>query len=956
MSKLKKLVMCVLAVCSVSCLSFAAAACDKNSDYPNYKNPTVTDNPDDNPDPDAPNTDPDAPYSGIYYINVKSVGGLPLNGVRIAAKKNGITQLEGISSDGIITFGLEQGEYELEIIESSLPDGYYIPDNETFKTSADLANAYINLPSTIISSTASSSKRYSIGDVMYNFSFTEVSNKTTYTLSEIFSTKKAVILNFFYTTCGPCKSEFPALQAAYDNFSDDVAVIALADTSMDSNFDTVAKFKENMELDFYMGQDMAQIGNLFSVESYPTTVVIDRYGVISEIHKGSIPYQSVWTSMFSTYSSDDYVQSGNAQGPEEGGNSQELVKPDVEMSSPAAIASAINGSGTEGKVGLYYTEPNPEDAVYSWPWRVGTDADGSCISASNASVGNSYANIYTTLTLKTGDILSYEYNVVTESGADVLYVLIDREIIAEHSGDSDGWQTNQAVYIAQRDITVTFAMSYLKDEAAEPENERASIRNITIVNADSYEIPLDVYTSAVSGEVKNGKYESYLDNLVLSSVDNYYHVGGEDGPILFADILETSAWSDLHCEGKYFTNDEGTTTKASLYLISFWTMSNYKQASETVPLKFTYDSANSSTHTDTIIDNYYWQGFSKNRFVPVTEKLKQAIIAFTKQYCTENDKSYYEEQWLEMCYYGKHYGPKHIADEECEIYIDPVKALDFSNAYEINVNETTHVDIDIILKWNNGGGKFYKFVPETTGIYYFYSDFGKWESDPYVIVYNNKPDERTGSEHTVIAEFNDDMSPTTITNLYRYNFYGYAYMEAGETYYFQCRCWVPGTIGEYDFKIEFTGENELDVLKICTTGDGLWSFDETTYETYYLAIDVALNDGVYYEVTTDGGYGSEIYIDFLNPNYYDNNNHNVKWMIENGYFNLGEYGDFTARMNEFYQASIAGKTEDDELYGMHLATEELVGILGKYFDYAHGESKVSGYWLSLAVYFEHYGA
>ncbi|MGN0814200.1 MAG: TlpA family protein disulfide reductase [Candidatus Coproplasma sp.] len=952
MSKLKRLIMCALAVCSVSCLSLGAIACDKSSDFPNFKNPTSSDTPDDTDTPDTPVDGEDAPYSGYYKINVKSIGGLPLDGIRIAAKKNGSTLMEGISSNGVITFALEQGEYELEIVESSLPEGYYIPEDKTFKTTAELANVTVAIPSTIITSTAVGSTRYAIGDVMHDFSFTEVSTGVRHTLSEIFSTKKAVVLNFFYTTCNPCKSEFPALQSAYDNFSDDLAVIALADTSMDPSFDTVAKFKENMELDFYMGQDQAGIGTLFSVSAYPTTVIIDRYGVVAYKHTSSIVSTSVWNSMFAKYTSDDYVQSGVEEDNSGSGNSQELVKPNVEMSSSAAISNAINGEGTDEKVGLYTGETNEEDAEYSWPWIVKTESDGSCITASNISIDNSYANIYTTISLKSGDILSYEYNVKTESGADVLYVLIDREVIASYSGDTskdsdNGWKTEYAAYIAQRDIKIEFALSYLKDTGDSEDlggEERASIRNITIVNAKHAEYAVDIYTSAVSGEIdeNSGKYTEYAE-VVLSPEDNYYHFGGVDGPILFADILNATAWSDLHYGEKTFTNDEGTRNVASLYLFSYWNMSNWKLANKDSSIELAFDYG----HTDTIIDNYYWQGFSANGLVPVSEKLKQALIAFTQKYCEKYDKSYYEEQWLELCYYGVHYGAPHIQGEECEIYTDPIKAFDFSNAYDLQLDTLTHVNVDIILKWNNGGGKFYKFVAEKTGIYYFYSDFGDVEADPLTIVYD--------SEKNIIGEFNDDLSVNMSTNQTPYNFYGYAYFVEGETYYFQCRGNVPGEITEYDFIVTYTGLDEYDYLRVCSTGAGTWSYDEMG--TYYLAIDVMLgDDNIYYEVTADGGYdGSKIYIDFVHPTYYDDNGHTIKDIIDRGLFDLG-YKDLTATMNAFYEASIKDKDESDELYGIHEATKELVDAICEYLNYTHGEGRGTNYWLVFGLYYQHFGA
>ncbi|MGN0817992.1 MAG: hypothetical protein ACI4L9_03385, partial [Candidatus Coproplasma sp.] len=144
-------------------------------------------------------------------------------------------------------------------------------------------------------------------------------------------------------------------------------------------------------------------------------------------------------------------------------------------------------------------------------------------------------------------------------------------------------------------------------------------------------------------------------------------------------------------------------------------------------------------------------------------------------------------------------------------------------------------------------------------------------------------------------------------------------------------------------------------LRVCSTGAGTWSYDEMG--TYYLAIDVMLgDDNIYHEVTSEGGYdGSKIYIDFVHPTYYDANGHTLKEIIDQGLFNLGNK-DLTATMNAYYEASIEGKDESDELYGIHEATKELVDAISEYLDYMHGESRGTNYWLVFGLYYEHFGA
>ena len=46
-------------------------------------------------------------------------------------------------------------------------------------------------------------------------------------LAELLKTKKMVLINFWYTSCSWCVTEFPYMQESYDMYSEDVALIAL---------------------------------------------------------------------------------------------------------------------------------------------------------------------------------------------------------------------------------------------------------------------------------------------------------------------------------------------------------------------------------------------------------------------------------------------------------------------------------------------------------------------------------------------------------------------------------------------------------------------------------------------------------------------------------------------------------------------------------------------------------
>ena len=263
--KLRKILLTALLTCLTVCVTVAVAACGGKSMSPNFRNPGT-------------NIGGDKEYRGKYVISVKSIGGLALSNVTVSAMKGGEVKMTGISSeDGIIEFGLASGEYDLVVDEEKLPQGYYVPSGASFKTTADKENAEVVISSKVISSTMTSGTKYALGDIMHNFSFTNTYGAQ-FTLEELFETKRGVVLNFWYVQCPACVAEFPALESAYKSYADTVSVVALNYTD---DAAAISKFQAEQKITFHMARDNAGITNAFNVTGFPTTVIIDRYGVIA---------------------------------------------------------------------------------------------------------------------------------------------------------------------------------------------------------------------------------------------------------------------------------------------------------------------------------------------------------------------------------------------------------------------------------------------------------------------------------------------------------------------------------------------------------------------------------------------------------------------------------------------------------------------------------------------------
>ena len=194
----------------------------------------------------------------------------------------------------------EKGSYAV-VIDQGIPDGYILEPFYPFTSQ----NLDIKITSDIIEDTMPNGHKYNLGDVMYDFTVTTSDNKQ-FKLSEVLKEKKAVLINFWYTDCSWCAVEFPLMQNSYEKFSDDIAIIAL--DPIDYFLDDIIQFKSEYGLTFDVAQDLSGLYEAFDVTGYPTSVMIDRYGVICLIEPGAITNQGAFDRLFAHFTSDNYEQ------------------------------------------------------------------------------------------------------------------------------------------------------------------------------------------------------------------------------------------------------------------------------------------------------------------------------------------------------------------------------------------------------------------------------------------------------------------------------------------------------------------------------------------------------------------------------------------------------------------------------------------------------------------------
>lgn len=102
---------------------------------------------------------------------------------------------------------------------------------------------------------------------------------------------KVVVLNFWYTGCGPCLAEMPDLNRIVEAFksSEDVLFFAVAHDRRDD----LAIFLKKHQFSYRVVPDAKAIHDLFDVRAHPTHVIIDRKGRILWRGSGSMTFDEL---------------------------------------------------------------------------------------------------------------------------------------------------------------------------------------------------------------------------------------------------------------------------------------------------------------------------------------------------------------------------------------------------------------------------------------------------------------------------------------------------------------------------------------------------------------------------------------------------------------------------------------------------------------------------------------
>ena len=297
-----------------------------------------------------------------YSVTISSQAGMPFaklpvyvyeyeDGVLGDFVENGYAATD---EKGRVSFNLPDDKQYAVQINNSIPGGYDVKDFYPLVS----GNLDIVLTSSVIADTDLSGVNYTLGSVMHDFSVTTTTGDV-FTLSEVLKEKKAVLINFWYSTCGPCVNEFPLMVEAYEKYKDDLAIIALnpPETSAQDTLDDIKMFKSTYGLTFDVAQDLDGLNRAFGVTGFPTSVMVDRYGVVTILHTGGITSERVFDVIFDYFTRDDYKQTLVE-------NFEDIVpkeKPNVEMPSSDEISNAFDKGNIDGVEYLPYPDDVSND-------------------------------------------------------------------------------------------------------------------------------------------------------------------------------------------------------------------------------------------------------------------------------------------------------------------------------------------------------------------------------------------------------------------------------------------------------------------------------------------------------------------------------------------------------------------------------------------------------------------
>lgn len=212
----------------------------------------------------------------------------PVSGVAVTVYPENETSPLGTGitgRDGVVLFTIMKST-AYRVVLGNLPTGYEA--DASYRFTSNTVNIAIR-KTAVIKENDHSNAQYKEGGKIGDFSLTDIDGNA-HRLSSLLEQKQLIILDFWFTTCEPCKLEFPYFEAALQEYGDQITLLAINPIN-DNNAMASLRQKLNASpataVSFPMLRDTCKLAEGFGVSAYPTTVFIDSNGIILDVHTGA---------------------------------------------------------------------------------------------------------------------------------------------------------------------------------------------------------------------------------------------------------------------------------------------------------------------------------------------------------------------------------------------------------------------------------------------------------------------------------------------------------------------------------------------------------------------------------------------------------------------------------------------------------------------------------------------
>jgi peroxiredoxin len=129
-----------------------------------------------------------------------------------------------------------------------------------------------------------------VGEEAPDFHITTIDGEK-FKLSDNFG--KVIVLDMMTTSCSACKSEMEHLRRIYERYSqEDVILVTISVDGGDSNSE-LREYQSKYGDNWTFARDTDGVSNKYNIRYTPTTVIIDKDGIIRYYHEGVSSFQTL---------------------------------------------------------------------------------------------------------------------------------------------------------------------------------------------------------------------------------------------------------------------------------------------------------------------------------------------------------------------------------------------------------------------------------------------------------------------------------------------------------------------------------------------------------------------------------------------------------------------------------------------------------------------------------------